>query len=523
VAENAIETIRLLIVSREPGVLRPLWSIGETNSWQLETAGSGWEALERLQSGAAPHVLLLDVPRGDADALHVVRWLRRLRPELPIIVLSYPNGVSQEREAIRLGAQDYLVRPLDEPKLENAIRRQIVDSYDGESADPNSDEIEELEDGAFFISMSPIMQKLRAQAKLLAEADVPVLILGETGTGKDTVARLIHKLSVRSGCKFLKVNCAALPGELLETELFGSEAKSSAVAGPAARPRLGKFELCGKGTILLEEISEMPDKLQIKLLQLLQEKTFVRPGSHTSVPVDVRILATSSNHLERALVEKRLREDLYYRLSTFTLSIPPLRQRKEEIPVLLQHFMHRLAKQYGIASRTFSPAVTDACRGYSWPGNLKELEEFVKRYLLMGDPDLSFGADSDLDEQDSDQNGGRLANQASALAVPIVNGVKEVGPSSLKSLVQGVKLEAEKNAIAAALEKTGWNRKAAARLLKVSYRTILYKIDQYHMKAPETYSSPLGNGLNGNGNGSKNHERVIVPEWERARTGNSDR
>lgn len=514
-AENAIETIRLLIVSREPGVLRPLWSIGESNSWQLETAGSGWEALERLQSGAAPHVLLLDVPRGDADALHVVRWLRRLRPELPIIVLSYPNGASHEKEAIRLGAQEYLVRPFDETKLEQAVRRQLDGSQDGEWTDSTGEDFERLDDGAFFIGMSPIMQKVRAQAKLLAEADVPVLILGESGSGKDTVARLIHKLSVRSGCKFLKVNCAALPGDLLDSDLFGHEGNGS------PRAKLGKFELCGKGTILLEAISEMPEALQVKLLQLLQEKTFVRAGGKASVPADVRVLAASSNHLERALAEKKLREDLYYRLSTFTLSVPPLRQRKEEIPVLLQHFMHRLAKQYGITARTFSPEVTDACRGYSWPGNLRELEEFVKRYLLMGDPELSFGAGSDSEDEGSIESERHLASQG---ATPGNGNDREGGASSLKSLVQNVKLEAERNAIGAALERTGWNRKAAARLLKVSYRTILYKIDQYQMKAPETHSSPLGgNGVNGNGNGAKNSEKFFLPEWQRARVGNSER
>ncbi|HTZ95254.1 MAG TPA: sigma-54 dependent transcriptional regulator [Terriglobales bacterium] len=504
-AENAIETIRLLIVSREPGVLRPLWSIGETNSWQLETAGSGWEALERLQSGAAPHVLLLDVPRGDADALHVVRWLRRLRPDLPIIVLSYPNGASQEKEAIRLGAQDYLVRPFDEAKLENTIRRLLDNSHEVEWAETNSEEIEQLEDGAFFIGMSPAMQKLRAQAKLLAEADVPVLIFGESGSGKDTVARLVHKLSVRSGCKFLRVNCAALPGELLEVELFGSEGKSS--PGTPTRPRLGKFDVCGKGTILLEDVAAMPDNLQAKLLQLLQEKTFIRPGGKHSVAVDVRVLATCGNQLERALAERKLREDLYYRLSTFTLSVPPLRQRKEEIAVLVQHFMHRLAKQYGITSRTFSPAVIDACRDYTWPGNMKELEEFVKRYLLMGDPELSFRNDSELEEEAEEPalTITKINGSASASAVSGLNGS---GPSSLKSLVQNVKLEAERNAISAALEKTGWNRKAAARLLKVSYRTILYKIEQYRMKSPEAYSTPLaGNGFNGNGGTLKHNEK----------------
>lgn len=521
-ADNTIETIRLLIVSREPSVLRPLWSIGETNSWQMETAGSGWEALERLQAGAAPHVLLLDLPRGDADALHVVRWLRRLRPELPIVVLSYPNGAAQEKEAIRLGAQDYLVRPLDEAQLEVAIRRQLNGSHDGEWVEPGSEEMEPLDDGAFFVSATPIMHKLQAQAKLLAEADVPVLIEGEKGSGKSTVALLIHKLSVRSGCKFVKVNCAALPGELLEEELFGCVNSSSGMAG---RPKLGKLELCGKGTVLLEEISEMPESLQVKLLQLLQEKSFVRPGGKTSVPVDVRILATSSTNLERAVSTRKLREDLYYRLSTFTLLVPSLRQRKEAIPILLQYFMHRLAKQYGIAPRTFSPAVIEACQAYTWPVNLKELEEFVKRYLLMGDSELSFGA-QDTDWEDEAGNGDSSQKPGTVADTSLAGGFRAPASeaSSLKSMVQTVKLEAERNAIAAALEKTGWNRKAAARLLKVSYRTILYKIDQYQMKSPESSSSPLlANGLKNNGNGLKDREKLVVPEWERARVGNTER
>ncbi len=306
VAEKPIDTVRLLVVSKDPSVLRPLWTIGESNSWHLETAGSGWDALERVQSGIAPHLLLLDLPRGDGDSLHVLRWLRRLRADLPIIVLSYPEDAGRKREALRLGAQDYLVRPFDEKQLELAIRRHLEPSNDKLEAEITSGDIELLSDGAFFVGASPIMQKLRAQAGLLAEADISVLILGENGSGKDTAARLIHKLSVRSGCKFLKVNCAALPEDLLESELFGSDR-----GGPAVRPKIGKLETCDKGTILLDEISEMPGRLQAMLLQMLQEKQFIRPGGETPVAVDVRILAATSANIERALSERKLREDLY--------------------------------------------------------------------------------------------------------------------------------------------------------------------------------------------------------------------
>ena len=494
--DNAIETVRLLIVSKEPTVVRSLWSIGEMNSWQLETVGSGWEALESVQAGVTPDLLLLDLPRGDADSLHILRWLRRLRPNLSIILLCYPDDAGRKNEAIRLGAQDFLVRPVDDGQLEAVIRGQLSSRGESIEMELASEDIEQVSDDAFFVGASPIMRKLRAQAELLAQANVPVLILGEVGSGKDTAARLIHKLSVRSGFKFLKVNCAALPGDLLETELFGYERSDST---GAVRSKPGKLELCEKGTVLLDEIAEMPTSVQSKLLQVLQNKQFFRPGSGATVEVDVRILAATSANIERALSEKKLREDLYYRLSAFTVQAPALRQRKDELPLLLRHFMHHLAKHYGLPPRTFSPAVLDACHAYSWPGNLHELEEFVKRYLVMGDKELAFATPK---RERAPGNGKPAATSEPAWEAVDAGENGEPSPSlnSLKSLVQSVRFEAERNAIATALEKTGWNRKAAARLLKVSYRTLLYKIEQYHMSAAESYPSAFpGNGTRGNG------------------------
>ena len=494
--ENGIESARLLVVSKEPGVVRSLWSIAEANSWQLETVGSGWEALESVQAGITPDLLLLDLPRGDADSLHILRWLRRLRPNLPIILLCYPDDAGRKNEALRLGAQEYLVRPVDDKQLEVTICGQLNSRSDSIDMELASEDIEQVGENAFFVSASPIMRKLRAQAELLAQASVPVLILGESGSGKDTAARLIHKLSVRSGFKFLKVNCSALPGDLLETELFGYERSDST---GSVRSKTGKLELCEKGTILLDEIAEMPSSVQSKLLQVVQNKQFFRPGSGATVEVDVRILAATSADIERALSEKKLREDLYYRLSAFTVQAPPLRQRKDELPLLLRHFMHQLAKHYGLPPRTFSPSVLEACHAYAWPGNLRELEEFVKRYLMMGDKELIFAAPQpELVPRNG--NGASKSQAAKESVVASENGERPSSLNSLKSLVQSVRFEAERNAIATALEKTGWNRKAAARLLKVSYRTLLYKIEQYHMTSAETYPSAFpGNGVRGNG------------------------
>jgi len=491
--------MRLLVVSRESAVLRPLWSIAELHSWHVENAGSAWDAMERVQSGVAPHLLLLDLARGDADSLHILRWLRRLRPELPIIVLCFAEDAGRKMEATRLGAQEVLVRPFEEAKLESVISRYLVSSESG--PDMASEDIELLAPGAFFVSAGPITQKLRAQAELLAEADVPVLILGENGSGKDTVARLIHKLSVRSGFKFLKVNCADMPAGLLEAELFGHGRNGAGNAGssPAGHSQAGhsqagqgKFERAESGTIFFDEIAEMPLGLQGRLLQLLQEKQIWYPGWDHAVALDVRILASTSANIERALAEGKLREDLYYRLSAFTVQVPPLRQRRGEIAVLLSHLMHKLARHYGLPAREFSVSALDACQRHSWPGNLTELEAFVKRYLVAGQEDLSLG---EFDPHPADNGRASRASTARPAAQTPAhlgggNGQESSLPRSLKSLIQSVKCEAERNAIAGALHKTGWNRKAAARLLQVSYRTLLYKIDQYQMNISEPLLPP---------------------------------
>jgi len=431
-----------------------------------------------VQSDTAPHLLLLDLPRGDDDRLHLLPWLRRLRPELPIVVLCDPQDAGRQKEATRMGAKDVLTRPITEEQIQSVVRRYLGSSSDCAETEIASEDIESVGEDEFFLSITPVMQQLRAQAELLAQADVAVLILGEPGSGKGIVARMIHQMSVYSGFKFLRVNCAEMPGDLLEIELFGRENGYSGSSQGARRPSLGKLEIGQKGTLLLDEITQMPLALQTRLLKVLQDKRFVRSGESKPVEVDVRILAASSDQLDRALAEKRLDTDLYYRLSAFTVHVPALRQRKEEIKLLLRYTMHKIAKHYGLLPREFTQSALDACQNHSWPGNLKELETFVKRYLVAGDEEFfsgGFEVPSRINE-----------NRALSLA-----GENRPAPSTLKSMIQSVRWETERNAIAAALQKTGWNRKAAARLLGVSYRSILYKIEQYQMSAPEPFISSL--------------------------------
>jgi two-component system response regulator AtoC len=493
--EKSTEILRLLVVSRESAILRPLWSMGEANAWHLESATSGWGAMERVQSGVTPNLLILDVPRTDFDGLHFLRWLRRLRPELPIIVVCDRDDMPTQNEAVRLGARDCIFRPVEDQRLEGAIRRHLTATGTNVESEINSDDVEKVGVDSFFVGASPVMRKLRAQAELLAETDAPVLVFGESGSGKETTARLIHQLSLRSGFNFAKVNCAALPGDLLEVELFGYEQTGNG----APHSKAGKLELCEKGTILLDEITEMPLTLQAKLSQVLQSKQFARPGSGALISTEVRILTTSTTNLELAISDNKLREDLYYRLSPYTICVPPLRERRNEVPLLLHYFMRDLARHYALSPRSFSPAVLDACQSHSWPGNLREMENFVKRYLLAGGKEPAFVselASDDLEDQTPSYRGGNGGGYLSPKPA-----LGNTGSDSLKSLVQTVKLEAEKNAIGAALERTGWNRKAAARLLKVSYRTLLYKIEQYQMKSPESSFVGGGTSIRSNGNG----------------------
>jgi two-component system, NtrC family, response regulator AtoC len=504
VLQKGIDITTLLVVSHDSAVLRSLSSIGESNDWQCESADNAWEAIERVLSGVAPDLLLLDQPQGDAEGLHILRWLRRLRPTLPIILIGHPDDAGRKQEAIRIGARDYLVKPLDNRQLELAIGQNFSQRWEDDERDITSDDVELVDNDNFFIGISPIMRKLRAQAALLAEANMPVLILGESGSGKETTARLLHKLSVRSGFEFAKVNCAALPSDLLERELFGYQQN-----GTPGRTKPGKLELCAKGTILLDEITEMSIDLQAHLLQVLQTKRFLRPGTSAPIEVDVRVLASSSANMEHALSENRLREDLYYRLSAYTIHVPSLRERKEELRVLSRHFMHQLARHYGLSPRDFSPAIIEACQSYAWPGNLRELETFVKRYLMMGDGDPAF-AKGLASLYEVKQSIAFRAPQTSNPPAPLLTSPRDgpAGSGSLKSLVQGVKLETEKHAIAAALEKTGWNRKAAARLLKVSYRTLLYKIEQYQMRSSDSALFPGDIGLKSKGTGFRGNGRT---------------
>jgi two-component system, NtrC family, response regulator AtoC len=452
------QTPKILLVDDEPGMLRYIRTILEVENYKVETATTGEEALERVQKGLRPDLVLLDLLMPGIDGLQTLEQLRQIQPGVKVVMLSCVGDTRKVVQAMRLGAHDYLTKPFQKAELDT-----VLDQCLGKNQQNYTGEIEELSDDTFFIAASPAMRKLRSQAALVANVDIPVLMLGESGTGKEVMARLIHKLSPRAHRTFLKVNCAAVPADLLESELFGYEAGAFTGANHA---KPGKFELCNKGTILLDEIGEMPPLLQAKLLHVLQDQQFSRLGGRSVIKVDVRILAATNINIPEALASKRLREDLYYRLNAFTLQVPPLRERKEEIPILLKQFMTHMAERYARPPLPLTPTLLEACANYSWPGNLRELNNFVKRYLVLGDESLAIS---------------ELRPKSDGHGAPFDAAGQTSGGSSggLKSLARSAKDEAEAEAISKALEETNWNRKQAAILLKISYKALLYKIRQY--------------------------------------------
>ena len=462
---------RILVVDDEHHMLRYLRTLLEADSHHVETATSGAELLERVQKEPLPDLVLLDVVMPDMDGLKALERLHEIRPGMKVVMLSCVSDPRTVVQAIHLGAQDYLPKPFQRAELDAVIRRSLAGQPQIEGPAAPVVEAEEVDEDVFFVTASESMHKIRSQAGMVARVDVPVLMLGESGTGKEVIARLIHKLSPRAGRTFLKVNCAALPSELLESELFGYEA--GAFTG-AMRPKPGKFELCNRGTILLDEIGEMSPALQAKLLHVLQDQQFSRLGSRSIVKVDVRIIAATNIDIPQALASKKLRDDLYYRLNAFTLHLPPLRERREEILLLLRHFMSRFASRYAREPLPLSTQLIEAAMKYSWPGNLRELENFVKRYLILGDEAQILKELEETGTHDASQPG----------AAPTA---AKSGTGDLKSLVRNLKDEAEMEAIGKTLERTKWNRKEAAKALNISYKALLYKIRQYGLERANTF------------------------------------
>jgi two-component system response regulator AtoC len=454
----------ILVVDDEPSIRKYLQTLLEVDGFGVEAVSSGKEALERIGTGERPDFIVLDVLMPEMDGLETLRQLMQIDRTLNVIMLSCSNEVTTVVEAIRIGALDYLTKPFEKPELDAAFLKCRQKQQLRSENKSLREYCEALTEDLSFLAASPQMLKIRQQVLQIAPVDVPVFVSGESGVGKEVIARMIHLRSTRRVQPFVKVNCAALPGELLESELFGYE--QGAFTG-AVRSKPGKFELANKGTIFLDEIAEMSPHLQAKLLHVLQDGQFSRLGARAVVNVDVRVLAATNMDVKEAMRTGRFREDLYYRLNVLSIHIPPLRERTTEIPLLFRHFLAKYSEKYAKPAPDPSKHLLEAALRYPWPGNLRELENFVKRYVILEDDEGSF---RELLEMTGQQH--RTAPREEAPPP------KEQG---LKALVRGLKDEAEMEAIADALEKTNWCRKDAARMLGISYKALLYKMRQFNL------------------------------------------
>jgi two-component system, NtrC family, response regulator AtoC len=347
-----------------------------------------------------------------------------------------------------------------------------ADDISGRDAGAGSAIIDRIDARRVFIAASPAMREVHRQIEQLAGIDAAVLLIGESGTGKELVARTIHKLSSRRSCDFLKTNCAALPPDLLQRELFGNE--PGAFPG-AEQARTGKFEAAHEGTLLLDHISAIPLSSQPKLLHLLQDGEFARIGATSTTQSNVRVIAATDSDLRPAIQEGRFRADLYFRLNCFTIHLPPLRERREDLPHLLNYFMGTWSTEYARKRLPITPTIIEASSAYAWPGNLRELENFVKRYLVLADENLALAQlESELEPRAD-----AAADSDSTVRIDLA--AKDI--CDLKSVVRDLKHDAEKAAILQALERTNGNKQDAAGLLHISLRALHYKVRAYGIES----------------------------------------
>ncbi len=478
---------RILVAEDEPEVRNYLGIALQCQGYQVDFAETGEEVLNHLATNKDQvSLVLMDIMMPRKDGIETLRQLRQIGSSPPVIMVSGASSPWHIVESMRNGAADFLPKPVSHDDLAQSIAKAIGEAPARtveSAADPiqNSDEL---------VVRSGWSDRIETWIKQVAASDVPVLLQGETGVGKEVLAHKLHARSRRAAKTFLKLNCAALPSELVESELFGYE--RGAFTG-ALKNNPGKFEMANGGTILLDEIGDMDLKLQAKLLQVLQDKEFLRLGAREVCRVDVRVMAATHRDLECAVAAGLFREDLYYRLNIIPIQIPPLRERRDEIIPLAIHFLRKYAD---------SPApelprhLRNALVAHNWPGNIRELENVVRKYLVLGDADLIIRElglrASRVSAPKSQPDAGRPAVEVEAPSLEPANTAKDetetpasalpfddfaAGEShSILGKVDAARRQAESQAILNALTSCLWNRKEAAALLKVDYKALLYKM-----------------------------------------------
>lgn len=456
------QKVKLLVIDDDPKVSFIL-SEGLKHSYEILSARSGSEGLELLDQ-RKPDLVLLDIKMPGMDGIEVLDKIKKKEKFLDVIMLSGHGETQNVVESIKRGAAEFINKPFDIKELEIHLQKVLEKRHLEQKLCELKDEIKKRGHHDAFIGDSQKMMEVKALIEQIAESELTVLIRGESGTGKEIVARMIHSLSSRKEEVFTKVNCSAIPRDLLEAELFGYE--KGAFTG-AHKTKPGRFETANKGTIFLDEIGDLPLELQSKLLQVLEQHEFVRVGGVKNIKVDVRIVCATNRDLEEALKEKTLRNDLFYRLNEITISLPSLRERKEDISLLVEFF---LKKYNALYNRSFGPLSSQSMKKleeFDWPGNVRQLENLIKQIVVREDENIIAQI---------------LSKETGERAFP----EEEIKPTSEKTLslkkrISETVAQQEKKLISDVLNKTNWNRRKAAKLLEISYRSLLYKIKEYKL------------------------------------------
>ncbi|HEY4883885.1 MAG TPA: sigma-54 dependent transcriptional regulator [Myxococcales bacterium] len=521
---------QVLVIDDDEGAREILVELLERIGYKAFATADGKAGLEWLAGAAAPpQAVLLDLRMPVLDGFDVLHRYRSEGGTAPVIALSAMDEKEAVVKAMRLGASDYLVKPIEPGELKEAIERcsasrpppleepqaaPIIPAVRPTEAPPVVHQAR-FEPGTRgvpieYVASSPAMLSIWDMVDRVAETDVPVLIRGESGVGKEGIARTLHERSPRRGKPFVKINCAALPSELLESELFGHE-RGAFTGATSEKP--GKFELADKGTIFLDEIGEMHPALQAKLLQVLQDEEYYRVGGKRPLRADARVVVATNRVLENEISRGNFREDLYYRLNVVSVLVPPLRDRKEDIPGLIEHFRRKYGSKYRGGAMEFSDEVIRRLADYDFPGNVRELENLVRRLVVLRDERFVLDELASAISRRPAMQVPHAVGSAGGALPPANQGIKQqssppagaphvathappapVFPMgaetvSLKEIARGAALRAEREAISAMLARTNWNKRKAAVRLQISYKALLYKIKDCGLTDPRITAS----------------------------------
>ena len=450
-------TPTILIIDDDTSLRRVLEYNLREAGYGVAAAASGEEGL-RLFAEAEPSLVISDMKMPGMDGMQVLKSVKEHSPETPVIMITAFGSVDMAVEAMKAGAYDYITKPFNRDELRLTVAKALQFSSLSRENRQLKSQLAERADFSAIIGSSPAMEKVFQVVAKVADTEASVLITGESGTGKELVARSIHSRSSRKNGPFVAINCAAIPHDLLESELFGH--LKGAFTG-AVRDKTGKFALADGGTLFLDEVGELPPPLQPKLLRALQERVIEPVGGTKEQKLDVRVVAATNLDMEKAMSDGTFREDLYYRLAVIPLHLPPLRQRRDDIPLLLKHFCGR----HGAETVQFDKAALGALVSYPWPGNVRELENLVERLLIMRNGDTITA--EDLPEK-------LLYNDRPVSADTVVNLPPE--GYSLEQL--------EREVVVQALERNAWNQTAAARFLRIPRHTLIYRLEKYGITPP---------------------------------------